>query len=403
MTLLGPSTSGTSTVLAGGVALYATNEFLTISLLPSAVADIGGQPALRVGDHPLPGRIGGGGDHRQRAAAPGRPPRGHTCSVWPSSAPAAWSARWHRPWRFCWPAGRCRARPVVCWPAWAMRSSTPRCRASLWTRASALVSAMWGVGTLMGPAAGGLFAQFGLWRWAFGVLAFLTVAMAVLVPLACRRDVDVMSAPCASNIPVWSLLLLGTAACRSASRNPAGRPRDRRAARARRGPGDRVLARRPSAAGGGVAAQRVWPGPVEVDLLTLGLLMAAADGRHVCAAVRAAAGAPGAGRGRISGGSAGHRLDAQPRSPARRSTADAVIRRVVIAPLVMAVGLALAAFTQARRRAGRASSPLWALALADHRSRHRGGLAPSVRLGDGMRRRSGRGWRRGRRDQHRRS
>jgi hypothetical protein len=34
---------GTSTVLAGGVALYATNEFLTISLLPSAVTDIGGQ------------------------------------------------------------------------------------------------------------------------------------------------------------------------------------------------------------------------------------------------------------------------------------------------------------------------------------------------------------------------
>ena len=33
---------GTSIVLAGGVALYATNEFLTISLLPSAVAEIGG-------------------------------------------------------------------------------------------------------------------------------------------------------------------------------------------------------------------------------------------------------------------------------------------------------------------------------------------------------------------------
>ena len=55
---------------------------------------------------------------------------------------------------------------------------------SLWTKASALVSAMWGVGTLLGPAAGGLFAQFGSWRWAFGALAILTVAMAVLVPFA---------------------------------------------------------------------------------------------------------------------------------------------------------------------------------------------------------------------------
>ena len=41
--LLGPKHLGASAVLAGGVLLYATNEFLTISLLPSTVADIGGQ------------------------------------------------------------------------------------------------------------------------------------------------------------------------------------------------------------------------------------------------------------------------------------------------------------------------------------------------------------------------
>src|SRR3954464_5390205 len=41
--LLGPKNLGASTVLAGGVALYAINEFLTISLLPSTVAEIGGQ------------------------------------------------------------------------------------------------------------------------------------------------------------------------------------------------------------------------------------------------------------------------------------------------------------------------------------------------------------------------
>ena len=41
--LLGRERLGTATLLAGGVALYATNEFLTISLLPSTVADIGGQ------------------------------------------------------------------------------------------------------------------------------------------------------------------------------------------------------------------------------------------------------------------------------------------------------------------------------------------------------------------------
>ena len=41
--LLGPRYLGTSTLLAGGVALYAINEFLTVSLLPSTVADIGGE------------------------------------------------------------------------------------------------------------------------------------------------------------------------------------------------------------------------------------------------------------------------------------------------------------------------------------------------------------------------
>src|SRR3954471_2941927 len=41
--LFGRERLGTATLLAGGVGLYATNEFLTISLMPSAVADIGGQ------------------------------------------------------------------------------------------------------------------------------------------------------------------------------------------------------------------------------------------------------------------------------------------------------------------------------------------------------------------------
>jgi MFS family permease len=33
---------------------------------------------------------------------------------------------------------------------------------SLWSRACALVSAMWGIATLVGPAMGGIFAEFGV-------------------------------------------------------------------------------------------------------------------------------------------------------------------------------------------------------------------------------------------------
>jgi MFS family permease len=40
----------------------------------------------------------------------------------------------------------------------------------LWPRAFALASSMWGIATLVGPAIGGVFAEFGAWRWAFFVL-----------------------------------------------------------------------------------------------------------------------------------------------------------------------------------------------------------------------------------------
>ncbi|MEG0246189.1 MAG: MFS transporter, partial [Pseudomonas sp.] len=56
---------------------------------------------------------------------------------------------------------------------------------ALWPRAMALVSGMWGVATLIGPAVGGIFAELGVWRAAFWSLIpvaalFALLAMAVL-------------------------------------------------------------------------------------------------------------------------------------------------------------------------------------------------------------------------------
>jgi hypothetical protein len=45
----------------------------------------------------------------------------------------------------------------------------------LWPRAMALNATIWGVGTMVGPALGGIFAEIGLWRWAF--LGIVPVAM----------------------------------------------------------------------------------------------------------------------------------------------------------------------------------------------------------------------------------
>lgn len=48
--------------------------------------------------------------------------------------------------------------------------------------ASAFYSALWGISTLLGPTLGGLFAHGSAWRWAFFILIPLSLAMAILAP-----------------------------------------------------------------------------------------------------------------------------------------------------------------------------------------------------------------------------
>ena len=207
--LLGGRYLGTSTVLAGGVALYATNEFLTISLLPSAVAEMGGQRwyawvttvylvasvAAATTVSALLARFGPRRAYLLALLVFGLGSLG--CALAPTMEVLL--------------AGRVvqgGAGGIMAGLGYAViNAALPQW---LWTRASALVSAMWGVGILAGPAAGGLFAQFGVWRWAFGALVILTAAMAILVPVALPRRGATERARW--NIPVWSLLLLGTAA-----------------------------------------------------------------------------------------------------------------------------------------------------------------------------------------------
>ncbi len=55
----------------------------------------------------------------------------------------------------------------------------------LWARAFGLASAMWGIATFVGPAIGGVFAEFHAWRWAF----FVLVPAAALVGAGAMRIV----------------------------------------------------------------------------------------------------------------------------------------------------------------------------------------------------------------------
>jgi len=349
-------------LLAGGVALYATNEFLTVSLLPSAVADIGGErlyawvttlylvgsvvaattvntALLRVGPRLsfLLGLAVFGIGSVVCAAAPsmevllvGRTVQGAAGGLLAGLGYAV------------------------------INAALPQ---SLWTRASALVSAMWGVATVLGPAAGGFFAQFGLWRWAFVVMAMLTAAMALLVPVVLPTGRVEPSAAPALKIPVWSLLLLGAAALTvSVAQVPhnvvataallavslvlvvAFVVVDRRMA---------VAVLPPSTFGAG---------PLKWIYLTLAVLMASAMvdmyvplfGQRLAHLVPAVAGFLGAAL--AVGWTVSEILSAS------LSSKRVIGRVVVAAPLIMAVGLILAAATQVDD-APVGFVVLWALAL----------------------------------------
>ena len=360
--LLGPKNLGASTVLAGGVALYATNEFLTISLMPSAVADIGGHryyawvttvylvasvvAATTV--HSLLLRLG-----PRLAYLLGLTVFG-TGSLACAAAPTMEVLLLGR-------AVQGAAGGLLAGLGYAViNTALP---STLWTKASALVSAMWGVGTLVGPAAGGLFAQFGSWRWAFGVLVILTVVMAGLVPVAlpARREAEVDDARIP--IPVWSLLLLGAAAL---AVSVAGIPHDWRATVALLALGAALVAvfiyvdrRLPAAV---LPPSTFGSGPLKWIYLTLGMLMAAtmADmyvplfGQRLAHLTPVAAGFLGAGL--AIGWTVGEISSASLRNN------RVIVHTVAVAPLVMAIGLALAALAQ-YEEASIGLVVMWALAL----------------------------------------
>ena len=80
----------------------------------------------------------------------------------------------------------------------------------LWPRAMALISGMWGIATLLGPAVGGVFAQMDAWRAAFGALLPVTLLYVLLVWLVLpARNRDETAS--ASKLPITQLLLLTVA------------------------------------------------------------------------------------------------------------------------------------------------------------------------------------------------
>jgi MFS family permease len=361
--LLGARYLGTSVVLAGGVALYATNEFLTISLLPNTVAEIGGSRLYAwvltlylVGSvvaatmvNPMLQRVGPRTSYLLGLAV--FAVASLACGVAPNMEILI--------------AGRALqgvAGGLLAGLGYAViNAALPR---ALWTRASALVSAMWGVATVVGPATGGLFAQFGLWRWAFVAMAIVTALMAMLVPVALPAGrMNPSAAAPVMKVPVWSLVLIGAAALAiSVAQIPHN-----------------IIATAGLLAAGivlvGMFVLVDWrmhaavlppsvfgPGPLKWIYLTMGVLMLGAMvdtyvplfGQRLAHLTPVAAGFLGAAL--AVGWTVSEIVSASLENP------RAIGRVIAAAPVVVASGLALGAFTQ-RDNASAGIVALWALAL----------------------------------------
>ncbi len=353
----------TAVVLAGGVALYATNEFLTSSLLPNTVAEIGGSRLYAwvttlylVGSvvaatmvNPILLRVGARPSYLGGLALFG------LASVLCGAAPTMEILL----------AGRTLqglAGGLLAGLGYALiNAALPR---SLWTRGSALVSAMWGVATVVGPATGGLFAEFGLWRWAFVAMALLAALMAVLVPVALPPGRgDPTAAASVRRVPVWSLVLIGAAAL---------------AISVAQIPHNVVAAIGPLAFGVALVGLFVlvdWrmhaavlppsvfgPGPLKWIYLTMGVLMAGAMvdiyvplfGQQLAHLTPVVAGFLGAAV--AIGWTVSEVVSASLENP------RTIGRVIAVAPVVVASGLARGALTQ-RDNASVGVVSLWALAL----------------------------------------
>jgi MFS family permease len=202
--LLGPEHLGAATVLAGGVLVGAVNIYLASAMLPTAVADLGGQSfyawnmtvylVAMVIATMLATRF------LARRGNVGAYLIGFTvflvgslaCAVSPSM-PALLVGRGVQGLG----AGLLSGLGFA-----VIRAALPR---RLWTRGNALMSAMYGVGNFVGPALGGLFAQLGSWRLAFVVMAGFAAGCVVLVPRVLPRG---ERGDARVRLPIGSLVLM---------------------------------------------------------------------------------------------------------------------------------------------------------------------------------------------------
>ncbi len=198
--------AGRSAVVGGGMVLHAVNTFIVTTILPSVVRDIGGlrylawSTVLYIVASLLGGAVASrllqrlGARNAYRLALGLFAAGSLGCAMAPAM-PVLLAGRLVQGLGAGLLSALCFTMVRTLFPA------------RLWPRALSVVSIAWGMATLLGPAVGGVFAQYGAWRAAFWSVAAVTPVLLLLVEFSLPRGLArPPAAPTA--LPVQTLLLL---------------------------------------------------------------------------------------------------------------------------------------------------------------------------------------------------
>ncbi|XOC93967.1 MFS transporter [Burkholderia sp. 22PA0106] len=186
-----------SLALAGGVALHAMSVYVVATVLPSVVRDIGGLDlyswstaifivASIAGSALAAGLLKRLGPRRAYALSALVFATGAALCALAPAMPVLLAGRLVQGF----------GGGVLCALAYSMIRVV--FDEALWPRAMALVSGMWGVATLIGPAVGGVFAEWGMWRASFWSVAGAATAFALLAAAVLPRNAASTSASAAA-------------------------------------------------------------------------------------------------------------------------------------------------------------------------------------------------------------
>ncbi len=208
-----------SLALAGGAGLHATNLYVSTTILPSVVRDIGGLAyyAWNTTVFVVASILGSAVASRLLARLGARAAYAIAAAIFAAGSllcAAAPAMATMLVGRFVQGLG---GGLLLALPYALIRTTFAE---PLWPRAMALFSGVWGIATLLGPTIGGIFAELGNWRAAFWSLAPATAALTLAAVFVLPRRKGGAPAP---PLPGRQLALLTAAVLAASASSVAGR------------------------------------------------------------------------------------------------------------------------------------------------------------------------------------